>query len=213
MSILYLILILAVVVGMTWWLGSWNIMLNLINFFIAALVASSFFEPLAGLFQSFNSSFKYLVDFIAIWTLFVLTFGLLRVATDFLTRYPMRMNIWVEYAMRTILSIWLACGIACFTFFTFHLAPFPPNQFEVMPNQKLFGFGPDQMWMAFIQSRSRGALAEAKNAAFLPEYNLQDHPEDVALNARVFDPHSVFALKHAAYRYALSQSETLRVVE
>lgn len=193
--------------------GSWNIMINLINFFVASLVASSYFELLAAQLESFNSSFTYLVDFIAIWLLFVLTFILLRLATDFLTKYQLQMNIWAEYAVRTVLSLWLAISFSFFAFFTFHLAPLPTANFVTNPQQKMFGFAPDQKWMAFIQSRSRGALAASKNAAFMPKYDLTPHPDDADLDCRVFDPHAGFAAKYLDRRISLSQSKTLRVTK
>ena len=211
MLIWVLILIFLIVVGMNWWVGTWNTMINLINFFIAALVASSFYEPLASLVESFVGTYALVVDFVAIWILFVVAFGILRVATDFLTNYQLQLNRWVDYSIRAVLTIWLAGGFICFTFFTLHLAPLPPNQYDVPSSGKLFGFGPDRMWMAFIQSRSRGALAEAKNAAFLPEYDLQDHPDDAKLDSRVFDPYSRFTLKSAVRRSIVSENESLRV--
>lgn len=210
MSILYLIVIVLIIVGMTWWLGSWNIFLNLINFFISALVASSLFEPVANTLESFDNSSHLFIDFIAIWLVFFITFGLLRMGTDFLTKYQLRMHFWVEMPLRTILALWLAGGFVCFTFFTMHLAPLPPDQFQYSPRTKLFGFGPDRMWAAFIQSRSRGALAEAKNAPFLPEYDLPDHPDDVDLNCRVFDPFAQFGATGAERRQRISSNTTLR---
>ena len=108
MMIWVLILIFLVVVGMNWWVGTWNTMINLINFFISALVASSFFEPLATLIESFAGTYALLVDFVAIWILFVVTFGILRGTTDFLTNYQLQMNLWVDYSIRAVLSIWLA---------------------------------------------------------------------------------------------------------
>ena len=213
MSILYLFLIIAVVVGAQWWFSSWNIFLNLINFFISALVASSFFEPLADKLESFDSSFTYIVDFIAIWLLFVATFVAMRLGTDMLSKYQLRMNVWAEFGLRTVLACWLAGGFVCFTFFTFHLAPFPPGEFIGSPKSVLFGFAPDRKWMAFVQSRSRGALSESKNASFLPEYDLPDHPEDIELAARVFDPHAEFAKKYIQRRATLSKSKTLRVIK
>ncbi len=213
MSILYLILILAIVVGMTWWLGSWNIMINLINFYISALVASSFFEPLADKLEGFDDTFTYLVDFVAIWMLFVVCFAALRLVTDFLTQYQLRMNIWLEYALRTILAFWLGAGFVCFTFFTFHLAPFPPGKPVVNKTKKLYGIGPDQQWMAFIQSRSRGALSQSKEGLFLSEYDLFVHPDDKELGVRVFDPFAEFATRYISRRQNLSKSSTLRVLK
>lgn len=211
MSILYLILIVVVIAASNWWFGSWNIAINLINFFISALIASSFFEPVADWLETFDNTFTYLVDFVAIWMLFAVSFVSMRIVTDLLSKYQLRMNIWAEYVLRTVLSLWLAGGFVCFTFFTFHLAPFPINAFVSHPKTTLYGLGPDKKWMAFVQSRSRGALAESKTASFLPEYDLQDHPDDIDLNARVFDPFAEFSAKYIARRSKLSKSITLRV--
>lgn len=211
MTVLYPLLVFLIIVGMTWWLGSWNIIINLINFFIAALVASSFYENLAARLVAFNSTYEYLVDFIALWVLFAVTFILLRLATDLLSRYQLKMNIWAEYATRSILSVWLAVAFICFASFTLHTAPIPPDRFDRNPNQGMFGFGPDRMWMAFVQSRSRRALSESRQASFLPDYQLPEHPDDARLGARVFDPFSSFSERWTARRLELSQNSTLRV--
>ena len=211
MSILYLILLLVIVVGLNWWVGSWNIILNMTNFFIASLFACSFFEPVADWLESRSPTYTYLVDFVAIWLIFAVVCGGLRLATDFMTKYQLRMNKWAEYATRTVLSVWLGIAFCCFTFFTLHLAPLPTSKFVSTPTSNLFGFAPDRKWMAFVQSRSRGALSASKNAAFLPEYDLVDHPDDKDLNARVFDPHAQFAEKYIDRRVKLSKSKTLRV--
>ena len=154
-----------------------------------------------------------MVDFVGIWILFAASFVSLRIATDMFSKYQLRMNIWAEYVLRTVLSLWLAGGFACFACFTLHLAPFPTDAFIDNPKSNLFGFAPDRKWMAFVQSRSRGALAESKTGFFLPEYDLDDHPEDVELGARVFDPHAEFAQTYIDRRANLSRSKTLRVVK
>ena len=211
MSILYFILVFLLVVGMTWWLGSWNIMLNLINFFIASLLACSFYEPLADRIEAAQPSYSYLLDFISIWLIFFLACVILRAMTDNLSKYQMRMNFWVEMGTRTVLSTWLALAFCYFASFTLHLAPLPTGQFISSPDQNLFGFAPDRQWMAFIQSRSRGALAASKDALFLSDYDLIDHPDDRELNARVFDPLSQFTEKKIGRRIQLSLNKTLRI--
>jgi hypothetical protein len=211
MSILYFILVFVIIVGMTWWVGSWNIMLNLTNFFIASLLACSFYEPLADRLEAIDRTFTYIVDFAAIWLIFVVACALLRMATDFLTSYQLRMNFWAEMGLRTVLSIWLGLAFCFFTSFTLHLAPLPNDALVSSPTTDLFGFAPDRKWMAFVQSRSRGALAESKEGMFLPTYDLVDHPDDRELNARVFDPHAKFAETYIQRRIKLSKSETLRV--
>lgn len=208
-----LIAVFLIVAGFNWWVGTWNATINLINFFIATLVACSYFENLAALIDSFNGTYRMLSDFVAIWLLFVLTFVLLRTATDLLTKFQLRMNFWVDHVARVLLALWVAGGFACFSSFTLHLAPLPPHLFEYSPNQKNFGVGPDQMWMAFVQSRSRGALAQSKEGLFLPEYTLADHPDDVKLESRVFDPRATFGYRGWQRRMLISENPELRVPE
>jgi hypothetical protein len=211
MIFLIAILIIAIIVGANWWFGAWNIMINLINFFIAALVASNYFEVLADQIESFNSTLTYLADFIALWTIFFLTFIVLRAATDSLSRYRMTFEPWFEYTARGVLSAWLSGGFVCFVMFSLHLAPLPPESFQAEVRTKTLGFGPDRMWLAFIQSRSRGALAESKDAMFVPPYDLTQHPDDVGLDLRVFDPRAQFIPTYHRRRANLAQITALRV--
>lgn len=205
------VLIFAMIIGISWWFGSWNIMINLINFYISALVASNYYEAAADQLESFNNTFTYVADFVALWGIFFVSFLVLRSITDMLSRYKMQLPNWLEYILRGVLGFWLAAGFFCFSMFSLHLAPLPPNVFQANVQDSTFGFGPDRMWLAFVQSRSRGALAESKNAMFVGEYDLQDHPDDVDLNSRVFDPHAQFIPTYHSRRQNLSEVTALRV--
>lgn len=211
MTFIIAILIIAVIVGTNWWFGAWNIMINLINFFIAALVATNYFEVVADQIESFNSTYTYLADFVSLWAIFFLTFIVLRAVTDLLSRYRLKLDPWMEYTARGVLSVWLAGAFFCFAAFSLHLAPLPPDAFQANVGDKTMGIGPDRMWLAFIQSRSRGALAESKNASFVPEYNLTEHPDDTGLDLRVFDPRAQFIATYHLRRSNLSKVSALRV--
>jgi len=204
-------LIFAMIIGINWWFGSWNIMINLINFYISALVASNYYEVAADQFESFNNTFTYIADFVALWGIFFISFLVLRSVTDLLSRYKMQLPTWLEYTLRGVLGFWLAAGFLCFSMFSLHLAPLPPNAFQANVQDSTLGFGPDRMWLAFIQSRSRGALAESKNAMFVGEYDLLDHPDDAELNSRVFDPYAQFIPTYHSRRQNLSEVTVLRV--
>ena len=205
------ILIFAIIIGINWWLGSWNVLINLINFYISALVASSYFEIAADQIETANRTLTYLADFIALWAIFFLTFIVIRAITDLLSKFKMNLPMWLEYTLRSVFALWLAIGFLCFAMFSLHLAPIPPTAFQVDVQDSTMGFGPDRMWMAFVQSRSRGALAESKNAMFVGEYDLQDHPDDADLGARVFDPYAQFIPNYHTRRATLSTIEALRV--
>ncbi len=58
--------------------GFWSNTLTLINVVTAALIATSYWEPLATWLDEQIPSFTYLLDFISIWAIFVLAFVILR---------------------------------------------------------------------------------------------------------------------------------------
>ena len=211
MVTLIVILVFLLIIGANWWFGSWNILLNLINFYLAALVATNYYEVAADRIESFNSTFTYLADFVALWGIFFITFVILRAVTELMSKYKLSLPTWLEYSARSLLVLWLAGGFFCFTMFSLHMAPLPPDAYQVTVSDKVYGFGPDRMWLAFVQSRSRGALAESKNAMFVPEYDLAEHPDDEGADLRVFDPMAQFIPTYHKRRDGLSRITALRV--
>jgi hypothetical protein len=51
---------------------------------------------------------------------------------------------------------------------------------------------PGRQWLAFMQSRSRGALSRGES----DQARLSPLPDDKNLNVRIFDPESRFILKY-----------------
>lgn len=206
------------VVGSTWWFGLWNNILTLINFFLAALIASSFYENLALFLQENMKTYALVLDFVSLWLLFFLSFGILRALTELLSPIRLKFNMWVDLIGRSVVCVWLAVAMVFFVFFSIHLAPLPPSS-EDLAQENLenpvgttyLGFGPGRMWMAFIQSRSRGALSAGYNDPFLPTfYNVELHPDDHRTNRRVFDSTSRMPVNCQKRRIMLSQMSALR---
>ena len=217
-----------VIVGTTWWFGLWNNVLNLINFFIAAMVASAYYENVAAALYSSMPTYDYILDFVSLWVTFFLTFGVLRLLTELLSPVRLKFHPAMDMTARSLVCIWLGIAFVFFTVFSMHLAPLVPTTNEQASydagqslarylsepeskGTKFFGFGPGRMWMAFIQSRSRGALSASKTEIGLPEYNLQSHPDDADLDARVFDPYSRLPATRKRARVMLSTKYGLRV--
>jgi hypothetical protein len=111
-----------------------------------------------------------------------------------------------------VLSIWIAGVFVCFAFFTLQMAPLKPSVYaENVPKSEM-GTIPDRLWLSFIQSRSRGALTAPKETNFLFEgYGLDDHREDVEIDARVFDPRAEFLPYYSQKRRAIADRTVLRV--
>lgn len=207
----FIFLFLAVGAG-CWFAGLWNNMITLVCVIFAGMIASSFFEPVADQLESAMGADSYYPDFVAVWLLFLVSFGILRLITELLSSYRVKFNKVVDLVGRSILSAWIAWVFVCFSMFTLHMAPIEPagfgGSFQATPTQNNFlGIGPDRMWLAFIQSRSKWAFAEYKDSSLLPEYKEVLHPDDQDRNARVFDSTSDFILKYRFRRLTLSQQE------
>jgi hypothetical protein len=98
----------------------------------------------------------------------------------------------VELAGRSVLAIWIAWVMVSFIAMSLHAAPLPAHPFNgawTNPQAGTFlGLAPDRQWLAFIQSRSRGALSRADANA------KSSHEMDEG--KRVFDPESEFIIKY-----------------
>ena len=211
MIIAFVIVLFLLVVASTWWFGMWSNFITLINFFLASLIASSFYEPLAQYLSRQISDYSALADFLALWILFLGTFILCRAVTDVLSPRQMKFDIVTEMIGRSVFSIWIACVFIAFTLFSFHMAPFHPDAFQKEVESSTLGFGPDRMWLAFIQSRSRGALSasNAKNF-FVAKHPESPHPDDAELDVRVFDPNARFIDDYHRRRAKLSKRDNFR---
>ena len=195
----------------TWFMGFWNNVITFVNTIFAACIASNYFEPVADAIDGGTSSSTYLLDFVAIWLLFFLSFVVLRTVTDMLSKHQMNFDKWLEMSGRTVFSLATAWVFVCFMQFSFHTAPFPPGagNFQARPDSVNFTGAPDRLWLGFMQSRSRGALATALPNGY--DTN-QLHPADRDLGAMVFDSKGDFIYKYYNRRLKLSEQETLRVL-
>ena len=212
-------------IAVNFWFGLWNNVLTLINFYIAAIVASAYYENLAAALLTKMPDYHFVLDFLALWLLFFLTMLILRAFTGAITKVKLKLNIWVDMAGRGIVCTWLAVGFTMFLSFSLHLAPIPPSDDDfsdydaALSTEEFADEGGDgrslmagmgRQWMAFIQSRSRGALSASKNSLIGAEYDLEMHPDDEDLDCRVFDPRSRMPLRRQHIANVLATQETLR---
>jgi hypothetical protein len=214
MTILVASLLFIVVAAATWWFGLWSNLITLVNLLLSGLIASSVYQNVADQINEFQPSFALLVDFISVWLVFILSFMVLRSITDTLSGYRMVFHPLVEMSGRTILSLWIAGVFVCFTFFTLQLAPLDRDFFgdKSADPREVPGTLFDRSWLAFIHSRSRGALSSSQKENLLfPEYKIRLHPDDEGLDARVFDPRALFLNGAKFRRRTIESRETLRI--
>ena len=209
MFFLFLFLVFLITAAALWFQGVWNIALTLINMILAMLIATNFFEPLCTFIEGLGgASFTYLLDFLVLWILFAVVFGILRLFSDMLSKKAVKFNMPVEMAGRTILAIWCGYLMVTFTAFSMQMAPLdnvtPMGAFETPTSTSFLGMAPDRQWLGFMQSRSRGALARGN-------YSGNTHPDDQGLNVETFDPHSEIPLRYRQRRENYQKAEGLRV--
>jgi hypothetical protein len=205
------LLIFILTVACVWFQGLWGNILNLVNLFFSMLVAFNFYEPLCALIETQKpmGEYTYLLDFILIWFLFMLSFLLFRLATDLTSRYRLRLPLVYEMIGRSISAIVVAYFFVGFFLVTLHLAPVSANPLGGMQNPRSPTFlflAPDRQILGFMQSRSIGALSRTafEPAAYGPR---EGEEKDLA----VFDPQSEFTIKAYQRRQNFEKEEGYRV--
>jgi hypothetical protein len=214
MSALFFIAIflgLSMVVAATWLVGLWNNVITWFNLVLSGLVATSFFEPLAMQVNNGAPESSYLVDFVAVWALFIGTFIILRIATEVLSQHRLLFDPWTENIGRSVMAVAIAGTLFSFASFTLHLAPLPAegiwsDVFQPEPGSRSFGIGADRAWMGFVKSASRGSLAESQRSPLLAPYELATET-----TVREFDPAGELIARYRHRRLILSQQPNLQI--
>ncbi len=190
----------------------WSNTITLINVTLAALLALSFFEPLADMIEGFGAWAKtctYLWDYLALWALFCTFFGLLRTFTDFASRTRVKFRPPIEIPGRMIAALLVGLVMVSFILTSFHVAPLPAAPFSggfaSSPEASTFLiFKPDRSMLGFLQTVSRGSLARGAIAG-------RESPIEGDQGVNVFDPHGEFVLKYRQRRRDLEKIDALRV--
>jgi hypothetical protein len=180
MLFLLLFLVLVATAAGVWFQGLWSAAITIVNMLLAMIIATSFFEPICTAVEKIGAAatYTYLLDFIVLWVLFAISFGILRSISDLLSKNNVKFDMPVEMAGRSVLALFCGWLMVVFVAFSLQMAPLnaesPLGAFG-SPNAKSFlGFAPDRMWQGFMFSRSRPA----------------------ALGGNQFDPNADFALRY-----------------
>lgn len=211
MLIAVALILFVLIVASTWWFGLWSNLITLVNLLLSAMLASSIYEPISDWLISLEESYSALYDFVAVWAVFCISFIVLRGITDVVSSYRLKFDSITELVGRSVLSIWIALVFICFSFFTLQMAPLTPDTYQESVNKSELGTMPDRAWLAFIQSRSRGALSASTAKGLFPEYDLPQHPDDIEDAKRVFDPFAEFLPQYAQRRKQISKQLKLRI--
>jgi hypothetical protein len=189
----FLAVVLVGVAALVWFHGLWGNFLTLINLVFAALVATVFYEPLTTKVVEQMPSYTYLLDFLILWLVFAVTFGILRLFTDLLAPRRLAFHPQVELIGRSILALLIGYLMMCFTAMSLHTAPIQARPFngawQSPTDPSFLGMRPDAQWMNFVRGQSKLGLK----------------------GNTVFDEGGTFVTRHAARREAFEKIDTFRV--
>ena len=215
MVTLILIAVFFIVAFISWFMGLWSNMITLMVLTLSGLIATNYYEPLAAWLDkpviggpaaiNVMGEYTYLLDFIAFWAILLICLLLFRGLTDLLSRHRVRFNQWVELAGRSVLAIWVAWLFVCLVAFSLQLSPLPAGAVQASPSGRMMLIGPDRIWLGFMQSRSRGALARGKFT------ELPRHEDDAEKNTEPFDSNADLIYKYRSRRDTLDSVPGIRV--
>ncbi|MEX2141323.1 MAG: CvpA family protein [Pirellulales bacterium] len=184
---LCLVIVFLVCVLMSLASGLWGNLIMIFNVMLAALIATNYFEPLAGWLDGQMPSYTFFWDFLAMWGIFALSVVVLRAITDTLSRVKVRFKKPLEVAGGLVCGAVVGWLMVCFTLFSLHTAPlahiFLRGGFSPGTNM-FFGMAPDRIWGRFAagQSDSEGGALTAGE-----EFSLYSYMERYATRRAAFE--------------------------
>jgi uncharacterized membrane protein required for colicin V production len=186
--------------------GMWGNAITLVNVVTAALLATNFWEPLAKLIEEYVPSFTFFWDYLTLWALFAVIYGIMRTVTDKLSRTKVRFVKVADQVGGAFFAAWVGWVVVCFAAMSLHTAPLSRNfmfgGFD--PESRMMaGLAPDRQWLGFMQRMSRGPFSRTLGPSERDQnvYGRATNADEQGL--AVFDRRAEFLPKYATRRAML----------
>lgn len=169
--------------------GLWSNVISLINIIISGLVAFGFYQPITiYLDEMTDGQYTYLLDFVVIWGLFVITVLVCRAISGFASRTRMRFKHPIDPIGGPLMGELASWVLAAFVMATLHTSPMPKDAFGgglVYTNSEVDSkfalFNPDLGWLRFVERVTKGdAFGHSGGSGFSAKAFVQiyaDHRE------------------------------------
>jgi hypothetical protein len=159
-----------------WFAGIWGNVLALVNIIISGSVATAFFNELSAQIVAANGSTQLIAPFLSFWLLFFVTMGVLRGATDAVSKYALKFNPIAEMIGRSCLCLINGALLASIVMFSLHASPISNMDFKngkalvayldtvdtSQQNAALVGwrpeYGPERLWGQLAMYFSKNSL-------------------------------------------------------
>lgn len=143
--------------------GLWSNAIALVNILVSGLVAFGFYSPLTVyLDEMFDGQYTYVLDFVCIWGLFVVSMVVCRTVTELASRTRMRFKNPIDPIGGPAVGLIAGWAMAAFVMATLHTSPMPKDAYggslvydasEV--DNAFFLTSPDIAWLKFFERVSR----------------------------------------------------------
>jgi Colicin V production protein len=137
--------------------GLWSNTITLINVLVSGLAAFGFYSPLALMMdEQLSGQLTYVLDFVCLWLIFVVTMLICRLLTGLASRTRMRFKYPIDMVGGPLVGLITAWVLASFVTATLHTAPMPKDAFsgklvqsDVESASALTS--PDAAWLRFVE--------------------------------------------------------------
>lgn len=143
--------------------GLWSNAISLVCILISGLVAFGFYSPLViYLDEMLDGEYTYVLDFVILWALFIISMLICRIFTGMASRTRMRFKNPIDPVGGPVIALIAAWALAAFAMATLHTSPMPKDAFggslvysdnDVDSNSALFS--PDLGWLRFVERVGR----------------------------------------------------------
>ncbi len=166
----------------------WGGLIMLLNILLAAALATAWFGPLARWAQTKFPSYTFLLDFVAIQSLFGILLLAFRETTDRLSKTRVRFRKPIEMAAGPIIGVMAAWIMVGFMAATLHTAPVPRSFVQATPDTRMFfGLAPDRWWLSWMRNASAHGPFGSPEIAFDPN---GDFIERYATRRKLLEQHA-----------------------
>jgi hypothetical protein len=170
------LLVLATCIGFLFRDGLWSNALGLVNVVFAGLLAMNFHEWLANYMMNYADdvhSYVSFLDFLALWTCFVVFAIVFRAATDAISRVRVRflkiVDLWGGVALSLCIG-WVMVGFTLASLHTAPLAQYPLfGSFQPQSNMFFGMLAPDREWLGFTKYESEGPFRRSVDDAHVEQ--------------------------------------------
>jgi hypothetical protein len=180
--------------GVTWAVaseGTWGAVLVFVDVLFSALIATNFWQPLAGFLSAQAPEWRFWWQFVVLMLLFTISLALIRGVTGALSPRALHFPALADQALRWAFALCAAWVFVGFFYTSLHTAPLSREFLGFQAERKnFFGAAPDRHWLGFMHFTSRTALDRDA--------------------AHVFDPEGIFLPSYASWRESYENPDIIQ---